>query len=159
MTVADWRGLTTQPANLDVAVDGDADTFLDRFIERVGGLAASRLRRGTLGRRRRPAIRSTWLRVAIGAAAAVAAVVVGISRGRRLRRRRAEPGRLPPGADLFMLVLAISLLVGFVAYAVVEWLQTRRLDSIARQFGTRTIVLMPIAIAINIVLGQTVATR
>jgi hypothetical protein len=57
-----------------------------------------------------------------------------------------------------MLVLAVGLLVAFVAYAVVEWLQTRRLDSIARQFDTRTIVLMPVAIAINIVLGQTVGT-
>src|SRR5690348_4366063 len=57
-----------------------------------------------------------------------------------------------------MLVLAIALIVGFIAYAVVEWLQTKRLDSIASQFSTRTIVLMPFAIAMNIVLGQTVAT-
>jgi len=42
MTVADWRGLTRKPANLDVAVEGDAGTFIDRFIERVGNLAASR---------------------------------------------------------------------------------------------------------------------
>lgn len=57
-----------------------------------------------------------------------------------------------------MLVLAIGLLVGFVAYALAEWLQTRRLDSIARQFATRTVLLMPFAIALNIVLGQTVGT-
>ncbi len=57
-----------------------------------------------------------------------------------------------------MLVLAVGLIVGFIAYAVVEWLQTRRLDSITGQFTTRTIVLMPIAIAINIVLGQTIGT-
>lgn len=57
-----------------------------------------------------------------------------------------------------MLVLAVALIVAFIVYAVVEWLQTKRLDSIARQFDTRTIVLMPIAIAINIVLGQTVGT-
>jgi purine nucleosidase len=42
MTVADWRGLTRQPANLDVAVEGDAAGFMDRFIERVGNLAATR---------------------------------------------------------------------------------------------------------------------
>jgi inosine-uridine nucleoside N-ribohydrolase len=42
MTVADWRGLTRKPPNLDVAVDADAGAFLDRFIERVGNLAASR---------------------------------------------------------------------------------------------------------------------
>ena len=65
---------------------------------------------------------------------------------------------IPADAYDVALVLAIGLLVGFVGYAVVEWLQTRRLDSIARQFTTRTIVLMPVAIAMNIVLGQTVAT-
>jgi purine nucleosidase len=42
MTVADWRGLTRKPANVDVAVDADAGAFIDRFIERVGNLAASR---------------------------------------------------------------------------------------------------------------------
>jgi purine nucleosidase len=42
MTVADWRGLTRKPANVDVAVEGDADGFIERFIERVGGLAARR---------------------------------------------------------------------------------------------------------------------
>jgi purine nucleosidase len=42
MTVADWRGLTRKQANLDVAVEADAAAFLDRFIERVGNLAASR---------------------------------------------------------------------------------------------------------------------
>jgi energy-coupling factor transport system substrate-specific component len=57
-----------------------------------------------------------------------------------------------------MLVLAVALLLAFVAYAATEYAQTRRLDSITRQFDTRTIVLMPIAIAINIVLGQTVGT-
>jgi purine nucleosidase len=40
MTVADWRHLTGKAANLDVAVEGDAERFLDRFIERVGALAA-----------------------------------------------------------------------------------------------------------------------
>jgi purine nucleosidase len=42
MTVADWRGITRRPANLDVAVEADAETFLARFVERVGGLAAAR---------------------------------------------------------------------------------------------------------------------
>ena len=41
MTVADWRGLTGRPPNLAVAVEADAEAFLDRFIERVGGLAAA----------------------------------------------------------------------------------------------------------------------
>ena len=39
MTVADWRHLTGKPANVDVAVDGSPEVFLDRLIERVGGLA------------------------------------------------------------------------------------------------------------------------
>ncbi len=62
------------------------------------------------------------------------------------------------GANGFMLVLAIALLVGFVAYAAVELVQTGRLESIGRQFGTRTIVLMAFAIPINIVLGQLVGS-
>jgi purine nucleosidase len=41
MTVADWRGLTKTPPNADVAVDVDAAMFLERFIDRVGGLAAA----------------------------------------------------------------------------------------------------------------------
>jgi energy-coupling factor transport system substrate-specific component len=47
--------------------------------------------------------------------------------------------------------------VAFVAYAATEYLQTRSLASISRQFDTRTVVLMPIAIAVNIILGATVA--
>ncbi len=60
-------------------------------------------------------------------------------------------------ANAFMLILAIAILAAFVAYALVEYGQTRSLHSISSQFDTRTIVLIPIAIAINIVLGQTVA--
>lgn len=55
------------------------------------------------------------------------------------------------------LVTAIALVVAFVVYAGIEYLQTGAIDSIGRQFDTRTIVLMPLAIAINIILGQTVA--
>ncbi len=40
MAVTDWRGLTKRPPNLDVAIDGQTSTFIDRLIERVGGLAA-----------------------------------------------------------------------------------------------------------------------
>jgi purine nucleosidase len=42
MTVADWRGLTRRPPNLDVAVGGDAAAFLRLLVDRVGGLAADR---------------------------------------------------------------------------------------------------------------------
>ncbi len=43
MTVADRRRLTGRPPNLDVAVTADVATFLDRLVERVGGLAADRM--------------------------------------------------------------------------------------------------------------------
>jgi purine nucleosidase len=42
MTVADRRRLTGNPPNLDVAVSANVPAFLDRLIERVGGLAAAR---------------------------------------------------------------------------------------------------------------------
>ena len=41
MTVADRRRLTGKAPNLDVAQTADVRTFLDRLIERVGGLAAN----------------------------------------------------------------------------------------------------------------------
>ena len=41
-TVTDWRRTWQRPPNVDVAVAGDAAAFLDRFVERVGALAASR---------------------------------------------------------------------------------------------------------------------
>jgi len=40
MTVADRRRLTGHPPNLDVAVSANVPLFLDRLVERVGGLAA-----------------------------------------------------------------------------------------------------------------------
>ena len=41
MTVADRRRLTGKPPNLDVAVTANVAEFLDRLVERVGGLAAT----------------------------------------------------------------------------------------------------------------------
>ena len=41
-TVTDWRRKWKRPPNVDVAIDGDAAAFIDRFVERVGGLAATR---------------------------------------------------------------------------------------------------------------------
>jgi purine nucleosidase len=41
-TIADWRGLWGRRPNVDVAVEADAAAFLDRWVERVGGLAAGR---------------------------------------------------------------------------------------------------------------------
>ena len=42
MTIADSRHLTGNAPNADVVVDADIATFLDRLVERVGGLAADR---------------------------------------------------------------------------------------------------------------------
>jgi purine nucleosidase len=41
-TVTDWRRVWGRPPNVDVAVEADAETFLDRLVERVGQLAAER---------------------------------------------------------------------------------------------------------------------
>jgi energy-coupling factor transport system substrate-specific component len=89
--------------------------------------------------------------------AALAAALVGVFAAGTLDPTPG-PGGVPAGANAFMVVLSIAFVVGVVAYAAVELAQTGRLDSIARQFGTRTIVLMGFAIAINIVLGQIVAS-
>jgi energy-coupling factor transport system substrate-specific component len=62
-----------------------------------------------------------------------------------------------PGANAYALILALALVVGFAVYAALEYAQTRRLASITSQFDTRTLVLMPVAIAFNIILGQAVA--
>lgn len=59
--------------------------------------------------------------------------------------------------NTWALVAAIGLVVAFVVYAAVEYAQTGGIASISSQFDTRTIVLMPIAIAINIILGAAVA--
>jgi energy-coupling factor transport system substrate-specific component len=61
------------------------------------------------------------------------------------------------GANSFALIGAIGLVVAFLAYAAAEYFQTGSFTSISSQFDTRTLVLMPIAIAINIILGATVA--
>jgi hypothetical protein len=89
--------------------------------------------------------------VGIGAFAIVAAVGI------------VATGTLDASADLkgsvdkVVVVTLIAVAVGFAAYLVIEYWQTKRFDSITSQFDTRTIVLIPIAIAINIILGQTVA--
>ena len=41
-TVTDWRRIWKRPPNIDVAIAADADAFLERFVERVGRLAAER---------------------------------------------------------------------------------------------------------------------
>ena len=60
-------------------------------------------------------------------------------------------------ANSWALIAAIALVVGFVAYAGVEYAQTGSFASISSQFDMRTLALMPVAIAINIILGAAVA--
>ncbi len=97
-----------------------------------------------------------WIRVLAGVIAAIVAVVIGVSITGNLDVTADPDTGLVAGANTIALVIAIALLIGLVVYAVAEYAQTGGIDSIARQFDTRTIVLIPIAIAINIVLGQTV---
>lgn len=59
--------------------------------------------------------------------------------------------------DSWAFVAAIALVVAFVVYAGVEYAQTGGFGSIGRQFDMRTLALMPVAIAINIILGAAVA--
>lgn len=59
--------------------------------------------------------------------------------------------------NAFALITIVSVLVAGLAYAAVEYAQTGGVGSISRQFDTRTIVLIPIGIAVNVLLGQTVA--
>jgi hypothetical protein len=61
------------------------------------------------------------------------------------------------GARSFALILAIAAAAGFLTYAGIEYAQTGSLASISRQFDTRTLVLIPLAIGFNILLGQAVA--
>jgi hypothetical protein len=90
-----------------------------------------------------------WLRYA--AAAAVFAIVayVGIAFVWQFSAEEATRS--------WAILTAIAMLLAFVAYAAVEYWQTGALASISRQFDTRTVVLIPVAIALNIVLGQAVA--
>jgi hypothetical protein len=96
---------------------------------------------------------ANWVRALVGVVVFFVVLVIGVN----------VTGSLDAGTDLkdaankVVLTVIVALLLAFVAYAVVEYAQTNRLDSITSQFDTRTIVLIPIAIAINIILGQTVS--
>jgi hypothetical protein len=93
---------------------------------------------------------STWRRLAAGLATFLVVGLLGV-----LGISRIDPGR---AADSWSLVTLLAIPAGIAAYALVEHAQTGRLDSITRQFDTRTLVLMPAAMAINIVLGSAVAS-
>ena len=97
---------------------------------------------------------------AIRTVAAIAAFVVAAGAGVVLFGTFGAPdpesGVNLTGANSIALILAVALLIAFAVYAAVEKLQTGSFESISRQFDTRTVVLIPIAVALNIVLGQAV---
>jgi hypothetical protein len=100
-----------------------------------------------------------WFRVAAGVVAFLIATAVGIVTVGGFGGGDVDPntGADATAANSFALILAIAMLVGAAVTFALERIQTGRLDSLSRQFTLRVVVLMPFAIAINIVLGQTVA--
>jgi len=97
-----------------------------------------------------------WVRLAGALAVFVVVTVVGVLAIGTFEPPDPDLGYSIAGANSFALVLAVALIAAFVIYAFLEFQQTGRLDSISRQFDTRTVVLMPVAIAFNIILGQAV---
>jgi energy-coupling factor transport system substrate-specific component len=102
---------------------------------------------------------SGWLRVAVGVVAFLIATAVGIVTVGQFADPNVDPntGADATAANSFALILAVAMLIGTAVTLVLEKVQTGRVESLSRQFTLRVIALMPLAIAINIVLGQTVA--
>jgi hypothetical protein len=99
----------------------------------------------------------TWVRAIVALIAVALVAIVGINVTGAIDLTPDPKTGVPVGFNRVVVILVVALIVGFVTYAAVEYAQTRRFESITRQFDTRTIVLIPIAIAINIILGQTVS--
>ena len=99
----------------------------------------------------------SWVRAVVGLIAFAVVLVVGINVAGSIDLTPDPNTGVPVGFNTVITLLAAALVVGLLAYAATELAQTGRLASISNQFDTRTIVLIPIAIAINIILGQTVA--
>ena len=96
---------------------------------------------------------ASWFRVLVGIVVFFVALAVGINLTGTLNAGT----NLTDAGNKVVGVILVALLLGLIGYAVTEYAQTRRLESITSQFDTRVIVLIPIAIAINIILGQTVS--
>ena len=100
-----------------------------------------------------------WLRVIVALIVFVVATAAGVVVfGRFQDTTRIDPvaGNLAT-ADSWALILTLAMILAAVTYFGLEWAQTGRLASIEGQFTTRTFALMPVAIALNIVLGGAVA--
>ena len=100
---------------------------------------------------------ATWTRALVGIVAFFVVLVLGINLASNIDLTPDPKTGVPVGFNTVVTILAIGLIVALVAYLATEYAQTKRFDSITSQFDTRTIVLIPIAIAINIILGQTVS--
>jgi hypothetical protein len=98
-----------------------------------------------------------WVRGIVSIIAFAVVLVIGINIAGNIDFTPDPDTGVPLGFNIVIAVLAVALLGALVAYAATEYAQTKRLDSLTGQFTTRTIVLIPIAIAINIILGQTVS--
>ncbi|HEY8632332.1 MAG TPA: ECF transporter S component, partial [Candidatus Limnocylindrales bacterium] len=98
-----------------------------------------------------------WLRAIVGIVVFFVALAIGLSLTGALDATPDPTTGLIAARNTIIVLFGVSLVLAFVAYAVTEYAQTKRLESITSQFDTRTIVLIPIAIAINIILGQTVS--
>ncbi len=100
-----------------------------------------------------------WMRAAIGVIVFLLVTAAGIVAFGQFGEGEVDPntGANATAANSFALILAIAMLVGTAVMLLLERIQTGHFGSLSRQFTLRVVVLMPFAIAINIVLGQTVA--
>ena len=95
-------------------------------------------------------VSAAWPRVIVGLATFAVTALLGLAGLLAFDADRA--------LDSWALVTVIAVPLAIGAYALVEYLQTGRIDSVTRQFDTRIIVLMPVAMALNIALGMAVAS-
>jgi len=98
-----------------------------------------------------------WVRAIVGIVAFFIALPIGLVLLGNPDLTPDPTTGVPVGFNSIILVIGVALIVGLIGYGATEYAQTRKLESVTSQFSTRTIVLIPIAIAINIILGQTVA--
>src|SRR6478752_539859 len=99
---------------------------------------------------------ASWIRVLVGIVVFFVALAIGVNLVSPLDFTADPSTGVIAGANTLIVVFGVSLLAALIGYAATEYAQTRRFESITSQFSTRVIVLIPIAIAINIILGQTV---
>ncbi len=100
---------------------------------------------------------ASWVRALVAIVAIFVVLIVGINVAGSIDLTPDATTGVPVGFNTVVAIIGVALVIGLIAYAGMEYAQTGRLESITSQFDTRTIVLIPIAIAINIILGQTVA--